>query len=846
MKRIVIVPLSLWVGSLAAAEPVDYVRDVKPILAKHCHACHGPQKQRSGLRVDTAAAIREGGNSGPGLVPGDSQQSKLIHAVTGTQDAAVMPPSGERLTTQQIATLKAWIDQGAKAPADEVAQGITAPKSSHWAFQKPARPKLPAVKHPAWPRNPIDYFILARLEKEGLTPSPEADRITLIRRLSLDLTGLPPTPAEVEAFVNDSRPDAYERLVDRLLASPHYGERWGRHWLDLARYADSSGYTIDGPRSIWKYRDWVIDAFNRDVPFDQFTIEQLAGDLLPNPNIEQQIATGFHRNTLINQEGGIDVEMFRVEAVVDRVNTTGTVYLGLTIACAQCHDHKFDPISQREYYQLFDFLNQDDEPTLSLASAAEQQKAKQIQAEVKELEKVLKTFDNTSLAGLLRWEEKLSSATRKTLPADIQELLEIPENGRSSEQTAILLDFYRQSEQIQHIAAGFAQPLPFAPAAHALGVRLRLNTWQRIAQLKAAEPTIVTTMVLRQRSTPRVTNVLIQGDFTRKGIAVQAGVPSVLHPLPEPYAGNRLTLARWLVDPDNPLTARVTMNRFWQRYFGVGIVETENDFGTQGTLPTHPELLDWLATEFIRQKWSMKTMHRLIVTSATYRQASQHRPELEAIDARNLLLARQNRLRLEAEIVRDVALAASGLLHPAIGGPSVFPPQPDGVYAFTQVNKNWKADTGPNRYRRGMYTYFWRSAPHPGLTVFDAPDANSTCTRRTRSNTPLQALTLLNDQAYLECAQGLAERVLQNPKFTDAERLTQAFRLCLSRPPRSFELSRLHGFLEQQRASFAKAPQDAAALLPSNLPEGTQAADRAAWIMVARVLMNVDEFITRE
>jgi mono/diheme cytochrome c family protein len=737
----------LLAGRVAAADSaVDYARDVQPILTRVCAGCHGPEKQRGGLRLDTAESLRAGGDSGPPVVPGDSSKSRLYHAITGTNEVAVMPPKEPRLTAAEVGRIKAWIDQGAKFPADEKG-GAAAPKVAHWSFQPVKRPAVPEVRDPRSAiRNPIDAFIRARLEKEGLKPSPEADRVTLLRRLALDLTGLPPTPEETDAFVKDRRPDAYERQVDRLLASPHYGERWGRHWLDLARYADSNGYSIDSPRTIWPYRDWVINAFNRDLPFDQFTVEQLAGDLLPDATPDQKVATGFHRNTQINEEGGIDPEQFRVEAVIDRVNTTGAVWMGLTVACCQCHSHKYDPITQREYYQLFAFFNNQDEPNLPLGGL------------------------NTGVP------------SRKGL----------------------------------------------------------------------------TTMVLRERDTPRETHVLKGGDFTRPGVKVGPGTPAVLPPLQahglQSVGLTRLDLARWLVRPDHPLTARVLVNRVWGQCFGVGLVETENDFGTRGTPPSHPELLDWLAAEFVRRGWSLKALHRLIVTSATYRQSSSARPDLETIDPRNRLLARQARLRLEAEVVRDVALAASGLLDRRVGGPSVFPPQPEGVSQFTQVKRAWKPNEDSGRYRRGMYTHFWRSAPHPALTVFDAPDAGTACTRRSRSNTPLQALTLLNDAGFAEYAYGLAARALRDGQMTAGDQVRHGFRLCFGREPSEAEAKRLVAFLTKQQTYYAAHPVEADRLLGGGGPAGKSLAEladapadrKAGLVLLARVLLNLDEFITRE
>ena len=667
---------------------------------------------------------------------------------------------------------------------------------------RPRRPIPPEVRAAGWPRNPIDRFVLAPLERDGIAPSPEADRVTLIRRVHLDLIGLPPSPAEVDAFLADDKPDAYDRAVDRLLASPHFGERWARPWLDLARYADSNGYSIDGPRSIWKYRDWVIDALNRDMPFDTFAVEQLAGDLLPGATLDQKVATGFHRNTPINQEGGIDPEQFRIESVIDRVNTTGTAFLGLTVGCCQCHDHKFDPITQREYFQLFAFFNNADEPDLPLASPEELERQARAEAEVRAYLDEVRKRDDGLVEAQRAWEMGLDMAGRQKQSEAVRGAFDVPFDDRDEARRRVVFEAF------------VAQ----APAAKA--------TRQAVAAIRRKAPRPVTTMVIRERAEPRQTHLFIQGDFTRLGDPVGPGVPKALPPLEVgPATPNRLDLARWIVDPGHPLTSRVAVNRIWQAYFGRGLVETENDFGTQGTPPSHPELLDWLACEFAEGGWGVKAMHRLIVTSAAYRQASRVRPDLDRGDPENRRLARQSRLRLDAELIRDAALSACGLLTPTVGGPSVFPPQPDGVMALGQVRRDWAASEGADRFRRGLYTHLWRATPHPALVVFDAPDATRACTRRMRSNTPLQALTLLNDLAYYEFAKALAARVLREGPEDDAGRLALAFRLGLARRPGDGESRRLAALLADARGSDPE-------------PE--------AWTTVARVLLNLDEFITRE
>ncbi len=766
-----------------AEESPSFSRDIQPILSDKCFACHGPDEgsRKGRLRLDVESEARRVLGTGAA----DSEAfARMVHEDPDER----MPPadSGKTMTEAQVAKIRAWLDAGAKY-------------EQHWAFVPPVRAALPAVKDAAWPRNEVDHFILARQEAEGVSPSAEADPVTLLRRVHLDLVGLPPTPDEVDAYVAEmaaGQADAYERVVDRLLASPHFGERWGRHWLDAARYADSNGYSIDAPRSIWPYRDWVIKALNSDLPFDEFVIQQYAGDLLPDATSEMKVATGFHRNTMINEEGGVDPEEFRVESIIDRVNTTGTVLLGLTMSCARCHTHKYDPITQEEYFRLFAFMNNDEEPTLSLPTPEQETETARLQRRIRVAEKRLKEYqEGPGAAAQAVWEAGLDAAAREALKPEERAALAVPAAERNDEQRKLVLGVYRQVDaELRHLEA-------------------------EVKRNENKLPKPPTSMVLAARKEPRETRLLTQGDFARPAQVVTPGVPAALHDLPPDAPGTRLELARWLVSRENPLTARVTVNRYWMHLFGRGIVETDDDFGLQAIPPTHPELLDWLAVEFMESGWRVKPLLRLLVTSSTYRQASHVRPDIEAVDPRNQLLARQNRLRLDAEIIRDSALIAAGVLNPAVGGPSVFPPQPDGVMSLGQQNRAWRPDKGPDRYRRGMYTYFWRATPHPALTVFDAPDAQSTCTRRVRSTTPLQALTLLNDAAYYELAQALGERIAAEAASDPAQGIAQIFRRCLGRAPSMEEASIVQALLDKEEQS---------------------------WAVAARALLNLDEFITRE
>ena len=776
----------LFLAAAGALNAADFDGEVRPLLAANCLSCHNEKLRTAGLVLESRETVLEGGGRGAAIVPGEPDRSLLLRAVR--HDGELKMPPGGRLAASEIQLLSDWIRGGAAWGSGAVAQ-----RGRHWAFAAAERPARPVVSNPGWNRTAVDEFILARLEREGIQPSPPASKRTLIRRAYLDVIGLPPTPEEVEAFVSDERAEAWSEVVERLLASRHFGERWGRRWLDQARYADSDGGSRDEPRHIWRYRDWVIDSLNRDQPFDQFVVEQLAGDLLENPRTDQVIATGFNRNTLLQIEAGTDREQYRVEMVYDRVDTMGTVFLGLSVGCARCHDHKFDPISQREYFRLFAFFNSTDD--------WDDSRPRFRQRSINNLHEVH--------APLLEFGSPGELARRDAIRAQIVAL----ENE---------LVAYRKS----------AMPAKSDPG---LVERERL-----IDQLVRSMPRIASTMVMRELDEPRQTFVHESGNFLNPGERVVPGALAALHPFEGRESPNRLDLARWLVARKNPLTARVAVNRIWQEYFGLGIVETENDFGTQGLPPTHPELLDWLAVEFMERGWSRKAIHRQILNSAVYRQSSHARAELEERDPRNRLLARQNRLRLDAEIVRDVGLSVSGLLTPAIGGPGAYPPQPETAMLASQVKKTWEPSEGEGRYRRGMYTFFWRVTPHPALMVFDRPDSNIACTRRTRSNTPLQALTLLNDTAFHEFYQAFARRLLEVPQD---ERIERAFELAVSRRPDAREAAVIQRLVANERDALQTKPAEAKLLVS----DGAQhPIELAAWTSVARTLMNTDEFITRE
>jgi mono/diheme cytochrome c family protein len=1133
-------------SSRAEVEPVDYNVSIRPILSSHCFACHGPDEgsRQARLRLDVRDdAVRERLGI-QAIVPGDPNNSEIVARIKSTDPREVMPPPkhGAPLSGDEIELLQRWIAQGA-------------PYAEHWAWTGPRQEELPEVSQPDWARNEIDHFILARLDKEGLRPSAPADRHDLIRRVTMDLTGLPPTVEEVREFVEDDAPDAYERLVDRLLDSPSYGERWARVWLDLARYADSAGYGSDPLRpNLWPWRDWVIEALNRNLSYDRFTIEQLAGDLLPEATQEQLIATAFHRNTMTNTEGGTDDEEYRIEAVKDRANTTGQVWMGLTVGCAECHSHKFDPISHSDYYRFFAFFNQtedndqpDERPTLPLPNAEQSAEMNRLQARIEELETQYKTitplietelaawetgqakgmawkpldpvrvssiqsssferlpdrsvlavgpvpetdtylveartelarvtglrlellphvslpsggpgraldsgrvvltevevavrspaqqpprarfvrielpgphrvlslaevevyegstnlalsgaatqsstadgagpyraidgrttgdFDDGSTTMTLAednpwweldlgaehpletlvlwnrtdgglgtrltgfkvraldadrdpvWERQVDAAPSpvrhfrlppettlklreasadharpefavsraidgnlgsrngwgveggrgevhaaafeiegepildpgsiflitltqrhgdrhalgrfrlsltdepppvRELPRAIRSILKLPDHERTENQRVELVAYFRQ----------------FAPSLE--GVRSELSEQRRA--LAAIRPVAIPIMKEVTADQRRVTHILNQGNFLDPGDAVEAGVPEGFHAWPEGAPTNRLGLATWLVSRDNPLTARVAVNRWWGQLFGAGLVETEEDFGTQGALPTHPELLDWLALEFMNRDWDMKAMLKLMVTSATYQQSARVTPDLLEADPRNRLYARGPRQRLEAEMIRDQALALSGLLSPKQGGPSVFPPQPDGLWrAAFNDQRTWTTSEGEDRYRRGLYTFWRRTVPYPSLATFDAPSREGCTVRRLPTNTPLQALVTLNDPVYVEAAQALGRRLVNEGGATVAERVRFGLELCLARPATPESIRIVVELYERELAHYTDRPEDALRLATDPLgplPEGLDAAEAAAWTSVANALLNLDAILIR-
>jgi Protein of unknown function (DUF1553)/Protein of unknown function (DUF1549) len=715
-----------------------------------------------------------------------------------------MPPakSGKKLSAADLDLLTRWIKQGASY-------------SRHWAFIRPVRPALPSVKNTAWPRNALDRFILARLEREGLKPSLQADRFALIRRVSLDLTGLPPSRQEVQDFANDADPKAYEKVVDRLLERSSYGEHWAHFWLDLARYADSAGYADDPPRTIWLFRDYVIKSLNANKPFDQFTIEQIAGDLLPHPTEEQLVATAFHRNTLTNNEGGTVDEEFRNVAVVDRVSTTMAVWMGTTMACAQCHNHKYDPITQEEFFRFFAFFNNtqdadraDEAPVLSIYTFEQERNRNRLHAEIAA---VRQEFANPKL-------DFAGGESRRKPRVD-------REGGRMGPSQ----DHYRS----------------LAPELAPLRKRLA-DLGKQFADIKPATVPIMREQATDQR---RVTNIQHRGNYLDLGQPVTEGVPAAFPSLAADAPRNRLTLARWLVAPENPLTARVLANRCWEQIFGIGIVATSEDFGTQGDLPFHPELLDWLALEFVENKWDLKAFLKMLVMSATYQQSSALTPELEQRDPDNRLLARGPRFRLSAEMVRDQALFVGGLLSAKMYGPPVNPPQPAiGLRAAFGSEIDWKVSAGEDRHRRALYTMWRRSNPYPSMAAFDAPNREVCTVRRVRTNTPLQALVTLNDPVYLEAAQALARRAVLERGTKPADKVQFLFQVCLSRRPEGAESSRVIQLYKQAAKRFRTETDQAKRLALDPLgpaPSGSDLSELAAWTLVGNVMLNLDEALMK-
>ena len=815
-----VLALTALAGPAQAAPPPSppdgdfFERQVRPVLSRRCFSCHAGKVQLSGLRLDSREAVLKGGKSGPAVVPGKPAASALVKAVRYS-GALKMPPAG-KLPEAEIAVLERWIEMGApwermKAEGGRMKTG----PSKLWALEPVRKPALPVTKLKGWARNPVDAFILAELEKQGLKPSPSADRRTLIRRVSLDLTGLPPTPYEVDTFLRECEaeqkgspnpqsairnPQSYERLVDRLLASPAYGERMALPWLDLGRYADSDGYHDDTDRTQWAYRDYVINAFNRNKPFDQFTVEQIAGDLLPNATLEQKVASAFHRNGPTTSEGGAIPEEVMARYASDRVGTTANVWLGLSIQCAECHDHKYDPLTARDFYSLSAFFNQvpeealyrgaDAPPSIPMPTPGQQVKLDELAREIEKFEGQLKAC--------------------------------APDGAQAAELKKKLDEVKKARTAVEKLS------------------RLRI-----MADVPERRPT----------------HVLLRGDYRSKGPEVQPAVPAVLGTLPAPEKANRLALAKWLVDPKQPLTARVTVNRFWQTIFGTGIVATSDDFGTRGEPPTHPELLDWLAHEFVRSGWDVKHMVRLIVTSATYQQSSAIRHpttqirDLQSIDPENRLLARGARFRLPAELIRDNALAISGLLdreRPA-GGPSVKPYQPGDLWrelsSGDQAEKSYVQDKGPDLYRRGLYTFWKRSVLYPSFAVFDAPKREVCVARRLRTNTPLAAFTALNDPTYVEAARVFAQRILKHGGVSFDTRLTYAYRAALGRLPSSKDRGVLGRIYTETLAHYT-ADRAAAAKLVSTgespRPPDLDVPEHAAWTCVCNTILNLDEVITRE
>ncbi len=1020
-----IVTLLVGIAPARANDPIDFGRDVRQILSDNCFLCHGPDEatRQADLRLDVRAEAIEYG----AIAPGQLNDSQLWARITSDDPDLVMPPpnSGKQLTGQEQQTLRRWIEQGAKY-------------SQHWAFAPPVRPKLPEVSDPTWVRNPIDRFVLKKLEQHGLEPSPQADPITLVRRLYLDLVGLPPSPAEIDRHLPDQKSSAYAQLTEELLASEHFGERWARLWLDAARYSDSDGYEKDKQRSVWFYRDWVINAMNQDMPYRDFIVQQIAGDLLPDAGQSERVATGFLRNSMVNEEGGADPEQFRVEGMFDRMDAIGKAILGITTQCAQCHTHKYDPLSQREYYQMFAALNDFHEAIITVFTPEQARQRDVVLSRIAEIEQGIKQripdwseqldqWEDLQRARLVKWRTvtptdlpfegqkfrvledgsiisesyaptRATNTFRLTTTADkitafrldVLTHPQLPRGGpgRSIYGTGALTEFEvsitpagtsGQSQKIDfsRAIADVNPPRAQLPAAfrdrdptkdqrvtgpvayaidgenktawstdigpgrrnqsrHAIFVpeqpltnsgeivlaftlkqnhggwnsddnqnyllgRYRFSVtdgdigeatlpsnvesilqtphaqrsseqqaqlfsyWRTTQDALASEnaeieqawqafPDSDSQLVVEATRRPRETYVLTRGNFLDHGEPVKAAAPGFLGTLPTSDEPDRLRLARWLVRRDAPTTARVIVNRIWQSYFGRGIVTTPEDFGFQSSPPTHPQLLDWLAVELMDNNWSLKHIHRLIVSSATYRQTSVVNDQLAQADPLNQWLARGPRLRVDAELVRDIALRVSGLLNDRLGGPSVYPPAPDFLFQppASYGPKIWNTSTDSQQYRRSLYVHSYRSVPYPAMQVFDAPKGDAACIRRQRSNTPLQALVLLNEPQFVECARAMATRILRSAEEDDDEtRLRFAHRLAVGRPPEPAELSILKELLVQQRERIKNDSVDVQELLgvsPALVRQltGTEAQEVVPWMIVARALLNLDETITKQ
>lgn len=854
------VVLGLGMGSLslaAAAERatspsgpsrVDFTRDVRSILADHCFACHGAdEKQRQGkLRLDTDAAYRPGESGKPAIMPGKPETSELLRRVTLTGRGVMPPPAtGKKLTTAQIAKLRLWIAQGATYPA-------------HWAFVPPRRPTLPRVKATTWPRNAIDFFVLARLEKVGLTPSAVADRTTLIRRLSFDLLGLPPTAADVEAFVRDPSPKAYENLIDRLLASPHFGERMAIYWLDVVRYADSIGYHSDNPRNVAPYRDYVIRSFNDNKPFDQFTLEQMAGDLLADAKIREgasptdprlqwmRVGSAYNRLLQTTEEGGAQPKEYQAKYDADRVRNTSVAWLGVTMGCAECHDHKYDPFTTKDFYSFAAFFADVQEapvgrrePGMLIATAEQEAQLKQLD------ERLAAARAQESAPAVVQaqqeWEREQSAKPDPQLPANVRAALSTAAERRTPPQRTLLTTHFRATTPLlAEVRSELAKLQP-----------------QRDALYNAIPKCLVS-----NSGAPREIRLKPRGNWQDDSGEVRPpAVPVAFKPFSPLPVGDpkdasqgagvratRLDFARWLVAEENPLTARVFVNRLWKLFFGAGLSRRLDDFGTQGSPPTHPELLDWLAVDFREHGWEVKRTIKLMVMSATYRQTSVVSPALRARDPQNELLGRQSSWRLEAELVRDNALAIAGLLVDSVGGRSVFPYQPPGYWAYLNFpTREWQNDQGEGLYRRSVYTHWQRTFLHPSLLAFDAPTREECCAERPRSNIPQQALVLLNDPQYVEAARAFATLILQQGGDIDESRIGSAYRRALARLPKPEEVRVLTEMLHRHLASYRADPEAAQRLLAigtAPLP-ALPPVELAAWTNVARVILNLHETITR-